>query len=631
MLLNIVFIAVPIILIVMIIIDLLKAVFGKDEKEQNSNFNLSVKRVLNAIILFFVPTIVSVVMELLTDVGGQDYTACYENATAVTIEKLEATSFDNRDLLVASDYSMVYFFAEKEEQCPKYFTYEENIKGDRSGCYTSLNKKDDSYSYNATDKQYCVKNWQYDDGICSMKKGSSSGYPIGTTSGGASPDKIIPAEKGISTSGYCVALQETEPDPGNVLDCYSIDHSYYYFAKTNNGQSLGLWPKNYESIPTQVTVDNSCGSPSIVLPISKESYNFGYNHQSIDISSPFGTPVYSPADGKIEYSTWGHTGNRYGGESAYSVSIVLNEPINITLNDGSPFTITKVFLTHLSGLIYKCSSCNISVKKGELIAYSGTAHNNKNIHNLNPSIPFEVGYAPHLHMSLTGRDKNNQLTSLYTPVTEELFGLVEGTGFSAGQNCVRNNTKVTRENSDQEEKNNNNNNNNQVNTGNSLNIIIGDSRAVGLQYTVNPPSNYLFIAESSMGYNWLKTTATSKLDETLKNNPGKHNIIVNLGINDLGNVQNYVNYFNEMKTKYSNHRLIIVSVNPVVEENIKPPLTKISNSSVEGFNNTIRKGLKNIKYCDTYTKLKGNVVSGDGIHYEAVTNSKIFEYINACL
>lgn len=41
----------------------------------------------------------------------------------------------------------------------------------------------------------------------------------------------------------------------------------------------------------------------------------------------FGTPIYSPVDGILEYSEWGHTGNHGGDATAYSLSIKLTTPI----------------------------------------------------------------------------------------------------------------------------------------------------------------------------------------------------------------------------------------------------------------------------------------------------------------
>ena len=165
LLLNIVFIAVPAVLIVMVVIDFVKAVMGTDEKDQNKNINLSVKRIINAVILFFVPTIVSIIMNLLSSVGGEEYTACYTNANSTKIKELEKLEVNTSELFVKNDYSMVYLTTENKDACPKGFTYDDDVRSGKSGCYITLQtKKTDQntfYWYITDNKSYCIRNWQF--------------------------------------------------------------------------------------------------------------------------------------------------------------------------------------------------------------------------------------------------------------------------------------------------------------------------------------------------------------------------------------------------------------------------------------------------------------------------------------
>ena len=109
---------------------------------------------------------------------------------------------------------------------------------------------------------------------------------------------------------------------------------------------------------------------------------------------PVGTPIYAVADGKITYSEYGHTVNTGAHETAYSVKILLDNPFTY-----GGVTYISAYYTHMqSNLVYNVA-CNqhggnksntISVKKGDLLGYSGTAN-----------------YAPHLHFAFEGNAASN--------------------------------------------------------------------------------------------------------------------------------------------------------------------------------------------------------------------------------
>lgn len=82
--LQVILIAMPIILIVMIIIDVAKGMMDGDQK--NKNINMAIKRILMAVMLFLVPTIVNLCMHLLT-VAGVEWTSCYDYANPTQIQE----------------------------------------------------------------------------------------------------------------------------------------------------------------------------------------------------------------------------------------------------------------------------------------------------------------------------------------------------------------------------------------------------------------------------------------------------------------------------------------------------------------------------------------------------------------
>lgn len=77
---DLLFIVIPIALILMITIDLVKSVIG-DEKSAKDNNKRIITRIIFAITLFFVPTIVNIVMNTLSVTGiASEYKTCLDNA-----------------------------------------------------------------------------------------------------------------------------------------------------------------------------------------------------------------------------------------------------------------------------------------------------------------------------------------------------------------------------------------------------------------------------------------------------------------------------------------------------------------------------------------------------------------------
>ena len=76
-------IAVPLILIVIGMVDLIKAMTSQDDKQIKSATTLLVKRVVIGVVVFLVPTIVGLLMNVVTAVSDDDYTACTRCVTNV--------------------------------------------------------------------------------------------------------------------------------------------------------------------------------------------------------------------------------------------------------------------------------------------------------------------------------------------------------------------------------------------------------------------------------------------------------------------------------------------------------------------------------------------------------------------
>ncbi len=95
-LLKIAFIVVPSGLIIMILVDFLKNVFS-DLETMNKNLKLVFRRIIFCVLIFFLPTIVNLMIGMLNDVGVDiKYSDCIENANVETIKTLEAQEKKNK-------------------------------------------------------------------------------------------------------------------------------------------------------------------------------------------------------------------------------------------------------------------------------------------------------------------------------------------------------------------------------------------------------------------------------------------------------------------------------------------------------------------------------------------------------
>ena len=154
-------------------------------------------------------------------------------------------------------------------------------------------------------------------------------------------------------------------------------------------------------------------------------------------------------------------------------------------------------------------------------------------------------------------------------------------------------------------------------------IFIGDSRTVGMNNTINIDSidNQWVVAKVGMGYKWLIDEGWVKAKQVMRDNTQVDNwkIICNLGVNDLYDIDKYVDFYIDNSDDYD---ITFVSVNPTVDE-----AGGVQCSQIEEFNDKIVE-LSNIEYIDTYDKLmKTGYDAPDGLHYDNKTYKKIYRII----
>ena len=158
-------------------------------------------------------------------------------------------------------------------------------------------------------------------------------------------------------------------------------------------------------------------------------------------------------------------------------------------------------------------------------------------------------------------------------------------------------------------------------------VFIGDSRMFRMEKLFGDRGG-TYIAQSSLGLDWMKSQKDRYLG--LK---GKY-IIMNMGVNDMYNVDKYLEFYRTLPADFvANNKVIVLSVNPVEDGKDFALEYEKYNSDVDAFNRKIKENLpKNLIYMDsnTYLKTKG-YVTYDGLHYDDNTNIKLYNFmIRSC-
>lgn len=204
LLLDIVFVVVPIGLIIMLMVDFSKAVITGDEKEQIKSTKLVTKRIMYAVIIFIIPWIVDVLTIFMSTVGldiGGDYGICLNNVNDI---KDETQTFEFYDALL-----------EAEEELKKNMSNSSENSGNNNG---SSNVAGGS-SYESTAKS-----------LIDLAKGEL-GKSDGTKYGG------------VGGQAWCAyfttwALKNTKMSDGTSI--------YNYINKEgkiiSDGAASGIWP-----------------------------------------------------------------------------------------------------------------------------------------------------------------------------------------------------------------------------------------------------------------------------------------------------------------------------------------------------------------------------------------------------
>lgn len=152
---------------------------------------------------------------------------------------------------------------------------------------------------------------------------------------------------------------------------------------------------------------------------------------------------------------------------------------------------------------------------------------------------------------------------------------------------------------------------------------LGDSRFVGMEQAKKTDKD-IYIAKGSMGYKWFVSDAIPRVNKEKKSSD---TIVFGFGVNDLSNVNKYIDKLNELKqNEWKANKVIVLSVNPVIEGKS----TTVTNAQIDDFNSQLEFGLINgIQYINTNAQIKDSIKAEDGLHYDKSTYIKIYNLVRS--
>ncbi|WP_026653839.1 SH3 domain-containing protein [Butyrivibrio proteoclasticus] len=154
-------------------------------------------------------------------------------------------------------------------------------------------------------------------------------------------------------------------------------------------------------------------------------------------------------------------------------------------------------------------------------------------------------------------------------------------------------------------------------------LFVGDSRTVQMQSAVGC-NDKAYIAKIGEGYSFFKNTVIPEIPQYAGNGT---KLVINFGVNDLGNVKKYIQLVNSNIDAWTEAGITVYysAVTPVGEG------TTVSNAQIESFNAQLKEGLDpRVIWIDSYTYLSQTGFStADGLHYNSATYRNLYSYYMA--
>ena len=158
-------------------------------------------------------------------------------------------------------------------------------------------------------------------------------------------------------------------------------------------------------------------------------------------------------------------------------------------------------------------------------------------------------------------------------------------------------------------------------------LFVGDSRYKGME-KANATDEDVFICEVGEGYDYL-INQMNNIKYEIDDNTA---LIIGLGVNDLVNIDKYVDKINEMSQTFD-CQIYYMLVNPVDEEQETYSGYHIKNDDIDYFNQEIIDRLdENVIVIDTNSYLNAiGFETQDGLHYTEETYENIYNYTKSQL
>lgn len=151
-------------------------------------------------------------------------------------------------------------------------------------------------------------------------------------------------------------------------------------------------------------------------------------------------------------------------------------------------------------------------------------------------------------------------------------------------------------------------------------LFVGDSRTVQLKMAVGS-TDKAYVAKVGEGYNWFKNTALTEIQETAGNGTV---MVINFGVNDLGNASKYIKLVNNNIDAWTAAGITVyyAAVTPVGDS------ARVTNDQIESFNARLKDELDpRIQWIDGYSFLQQNGFNAsDGLHYDKTTYKNLYSY-----
>lgn len=255
---EILFILIPICLIILLIIDFSKMVVSNDEGAQKKIFNLTIKRIISAILVYFVPLFVNI-FNIVLGTLGVEFSHCYTDVTLDAINVLEAEEIAIREAKEEARIAAVRSEREKAEEEKK--KRQEALKATVSG-------------------SGCDGHVLYENGVFYKPSTATSGSDgtKGSAKYGYNKYFYDMLSKLISDgekAGYVIRMSNTEYGAWRPLANQQYFWNCYKTKSCNNG-NLAAVP-GYSNHGWGIASDLSYGSNAAINWAHKNASKYGLN------------------------------------------------------------------------------------------------------------------------------------------------------------------------------------------------------------------------------------------------------------------------------------------------------------------------------------------------------------------